>query len=198
MISVIPILAKFVFLMHCAVSSSLASPTQHDLNGTEVVLSQGKTKPEIISEQLVNFFNPVTCRPKENQVVEPCLAGENMNETLCLKHSCCPSYKGHVKLKCYGPLKDRALQTLRVCCIGAAGLFIFGCLPFCCVFVEKRMTLGQSSSWPHLPHKAFLRIKWENHVQCPEISASILLPTSVCSTDCPILPHEELAKKQRL
>ncbi|XP_077165315.1 FMR1 neighbor protein isoform X2 [Paroedura picta] len=137
MISVIPILAKFVFLMHCAVSSSLASPTQHDLNGTEVVLSQGKTKPEIISEQLVNFFNPVTCRPKENQVVEPCLAGENMNETLCLKHSCCPSYKGHVKLKCYGPLKDRALQTLRVCCIGAAGLFIFGCLPFCCVFVEK-------------------------------------------------------------
>lgn len=40
--------------------SGLASPTQHDLNGTEVVLSQGKTKPEIISEQLVNFFNPVS------------------------------------------------------------------------------------------------------------------------------------------
>lgn len=40
--------------------SGLASPAQLDLNGTEVVLSEGKSKPEIISEQLVNFFNPVS------------------------------------------------------------------------------------------------------------------------------------------
>ncbi|XP_048369772.1 fragile X mental retardation 1 neighbor protein [Sphaerodactylus townsendi] len=137
MISVILILAKCLFLMYRAISPSFASSTQHDLNGTKVALRESRTNPEIISKQLVDFFNPMTCRPRENQVVQPCLAGANINETLCLKQGCCPVYKGHVKLNCYAPLKDRALRTLRVCCIGAAGLFVFGCLPFCCVFVEK-------------------------------------------------------------
>lgn len=70
------------------------------------------TKASIVASSpiisLRGFFSClIACRPKENQVVEPCLAGENMNETLCLKHGCCPSYKGHVQLKCFGPLKDR-------------------------------------------------------------------------------------------
>ncbi|CAI5793465.1 Hypothetical predicted protein [Podarcis lilfordi] len=107
MISVTQILAKCLCVLYHAVGPSSAFPTLDDLNETEVAPPEPRTKVQIVSEQLVTFFNPVTCRPKTNQAVVPCQAGEKSNKSLCLEHKCCFSSKKHVQLDCYTPLKDR-------------------------------------------------------------------------------------------
>ncbi|KYO32817.1 hypothetical protein Y1Q_0009398 [Alligator mississippiensis] len=67
-------LGSGIFLLYHIISPSFASPTQHVLKRSEVAPSKPKMKLEDISEALLNFFNPVTCRPKEDQalVAEEC------------------------------------------------------------------------------------------------------------------------------
>ncbi|XP_061454640.1 FMR1 neighbor protein [Rhineura floridana] len=137
MISVTQILAKCLCVLYHAVGTSSALPALDVFSEIEVTPTEPRTKSEVVSEQLVNFFNPVTCQPKENQAVVPCQAGEKINKTLCLKHKCCFSSKKHVQLDCYTPLKDRPEQTLRMFGVGLGGLIILVCLPFCCFIVEK-------------------------------------------------------------
>ncbi|KAG6937150.1 fragile X mental retardation 1 neighbor, partial [Chelydra serpentina] len=86
--------------------SGFASPLQHVVKRSEVAPKKPKTKLEDVSEALLNFFNPVTCRPKEDQTVVACHAGENINKTTCLKNQCCHSSKKSSQLRCYTPLKD--------------------------------------------------------------------------------------------
>ncbi|XP_075797191.1 FMR1 neighbor protein isoform X2 [Pelodiscus sinensis] len=120
-----------------SISPSLASPSQHIVKRSEVAPNKPKTKLEDISESLFNFFNPVTCRPKEDQTVVACHAGDNINETTCLKNRCCHSSKKSSQLKCYAPLKDKIQLTLRLFGIGIAGMIILGCLPlFCCTYLQ--------------------------------------------------------------
>nr|XP_025034621.1 fragile X mental retardation 1 neighbor protein isoform X3 [Pelodiscus sinensis] len=95
-----------------SISPSLASPSQHIVKRSEVAPNKPKTKLEDISESLFNFFNPVTCRPKEDQTVVACHAGDNINETTCLKNRCCHSSKKSSQLKCYAPLKDISVSIL--------------------------------------------------------------------------------------
>ncbi|XP_032992896.1 fragile X mental retardation 1 neighbor protein [Lacerta agilis] len=137
MISVTQILAKCLCVLYHAVGPSSAFPALDDLNETEVVPPEPRTKVQIVSEQLVTFFNPVTCRPKTNQAVVPCQAGEKSNKSLCLEHKCCFSSKKHVQLDCYTPLKDRPQQILRMLGAGIGGLIILACLPCCCFIVER-------------------------------------------------------------
>ncbi|XP_053229347.1 FMR1 neighbor protein [Podarcis raffonei] len=137
MISVTQILAKCLYVLYHAVGPSSAFPTLDDLNETEVAPPEPRTKVQIVSEQLVTFFNPVTCRPKTNQAVVPCQAGEKSNKSLCLEHKCCFSSKKHVQLDCYTPLKDRPQQILRMLGAGIGGLTLLACLPCCCFILER-------------------------------------------------------------
>ncbi|XP_039343948.1 fragile X mental retardation 1 neighbor protein isoform X1 [Mauremys reevesii] len=114
-----------------------ASPLQHVVKRSEVAPSKPKTKLEDISGALLNFFNPVTCRPKEDQTVVACRAGENINKTTCLKNRCCHSSKKSSQLRCYTPLKDRLQLTLRLFALGIGGMIILGCLPLlCCTYLQ--------------------------------------------------------------
>nr|XP_020656664.1 fragile X mental retardation 1 neighbor protein isoform X2 [Pogona vitticeps] len=112
-----------------------ALPVPAVLNESEIVPSDLRMKSEALPEKVARFFNPVTCRPKANQAVVPCQAGQHINTTLCLKHECCVSSKE--QLDCYTPLEDRPLQILRFCGIGVGGMMIIACLPFCCFMVER-------------------------------------------------------------
>ncbi|XP_059589108.1 FMR1 neighbor protein [Alligator mississippiensis] len=159
-------LGSGIFLLYHIISPSFASPTQHVLKRSEVAPSKPKMKLEDISEALLNFFNPVTCRPKEDQALVACPAGENINKTTCLENKCCHSSKGRSALSCYIPLQDgkcacsqRRLQfssldhaslmqpcikptapqqTLRLFGLGFGGVVIFGCLPLCCCTYLQR------------------------------------------------------------
>ncbi|XP_025061119.1 fragile X mental retardation 1 neighbor protein isoform X2 [Alligator sinensis] len=105
-------LGSGIFLLYHIISPSFASPTQHVLKRSEVAPSKPKMKLEDISEALLNFFNPVTCRPKEDQALVACPAGENINKTTCLENKCCRSSKGRSALSCYIPLQDVLVPTL--------------------------------------------------------------------------------------
>nr|XP_060612438.1 FMR1 neighbor protein [Anolis sagrei ordinatus] len=108
-----------------------------DLNSTEFAPSEPKSKAEIISMKLVRFFNPVTCRPKTNQPVQPCKAGGYINKTLCLQHECCTPSKSNIKFPCYIPFEDRPQKILRFFGIGIGGVMLVACFPFCFYIVEK-------------------------------------------------------------
>ncbi|XP_067405774.1 FMR1 neighbor protein [Emydura macquarii macquarii] len=127
-----------ILLLSSSISPRLASSIQHVLKRSGVAPNKPKTKLEDISEALLKFFNPVTCRPKEDQRVVVCHAGESINKTTCLKNRCCHSSKKSSELKCYTPLKDRLQLMLRLFGLGIGGMIIMGCLPlFCCTYLQK-------------------------------------------------------------
>ncbi|CAM5140976.1 unnamed protein product [Eretmochelys imbricata] len=126
-----------ILVMSPSICPSFASPLQDVVKRSEVAPNKPKTKLEDISEALLNFFNPGTCRPKEDQTVVACQAGENINKTTCLKNRCCHSSKKSSQLKCFSPLKDRLQLTLRLFALGIGGMIILGCLPFfCCTYLQ--------------------------------------------------------------
>ncbi|XP_053130432.1 FMR1 neighbor protein isoform X2 [Hemicordylus capensis] len=120
------------------IQHGFATPALYISSEPEVSPSKPRVKPEVASGQVVvDFFNPVTCQPKENQKVSACQAGEDFNKTLCLKHNCCVPSKKHAQLDCYMPFPDRPQRILRLFGIGGIGVLFIGCLPCCCCIVEK-------------------------------------------------------------
>ncbi|XP_051486077.1 FMR1 neighbor protein [Apus apus] len=119
-----------VLILLCSINSSFASPTQHVLEKNEVACSMLNVKLKEMFESVVSFFRPVTCRHKDEHTLVPCSVGEDLNTTECLKNKCCTS-KDRKKLKCYMPIKDDTLLTLRLLLLVAGGFLILGCLPIC-------------------------------------------------------------------
>ncbi|XP_025029884.1 fragile X mental retardation 1 neighbor protein [Python bivittatus] len=134
---VLQLLAKYLYVLYHAVNPSFSLPVLEVQNESHVVPIKPRTKPEAISEQVVNFFHPVTCWPKGNQGAVACKAGDYINKTLCLEHKCCVSSIKLIRLDCYTPFEDRPQQILRIFGVGIGGTMIVACLPFCCFIVER-------------------------------------------------------------
>ncbi|NWX88590.1 FMR1N protein, partial [Nothoprocta ornata] len=111
--------------------SGFASPTQHVLEKSKVAPGEVQVKLKDVSEALVSFFRPVTCRHKDDQTLTPCRVGGTINKTECLENKCCPSKTSH-ELRCYTPFKDNLQLTFRLFVLGAGVFFILAGLPFCC------------------------------------------------------------------
>ncbi|XP_037676864.1 fragile X mental retardation 1 neighbor protein [Choloepus didactylus] len=87
------------------------------------------------------FFSPTTCIAKEDQVMKPCNAPQNLNESECLRYKCCYSSSGTSDLRCFAAFEDKPTQMFRMFGLGVFSMIILGCLPmYCC-------SLCQRSKW---------------------------------------------------
>ncbi|XP_054025772.1 FMR1 neighbor protein [Dryobates pubescens] len=119
-----------------SINSSFASPTQHILEKREVAPSNLSMEAQDAYEHVISFFRPVTCRHKDEQILIPCHVGEDLNTNECLENKCCPA-KTSLELQCYMPFKDNVQLAFRLILLVAGGLFILGCLPFCCACLQR-------------------------------------------------------------